>query len=569
VRTHAERGRWTCGRRALASAVCRFRHPSRLDPYFWGTSLAEILERALNTGVVIAGGQSAKSPTIPFGPSGKSHTSATILPARPCQFGKFPNLNNLSANYRPLSPNIVVGLAVQMRVGRRLCVWEALRLESNLLVVGISHHTAPVEIRERFSISESRLYTTLHRLAESPGIQEVVLLSTCNRTEFIVWASDLAAASLSIEEFLAAEFSLSGQDANPFYHFTGTEALLHIFRVASSLDSLVVGEPQIVAQVKAAWTKARQAGTTGRFLDRVFQKALGVSKHVRSETAIGDSPVSIPYAAVALARRLFGSFENRKVMLIGSGKMSELSARYLLSAGVGALWVANRTYDRAVALAGELGGAAIRFEDRWEYLAAADIMISSTGCPHIIFDREDAERIRQMRQGRPIFLIDIAVPRDIDPAVRELPGFFLYDIDDLEGVVAGNLGGRLAAAADAEKMVRRETQLFERELDAERVVPTIVALRAHLEEIRRSEIARFQNASSSNAAASNGDALEALTVRIMDRVAGELARELKQTRQKPEQEEMAAALRHLFRLPQSPLSPPAEIDPDPSSTSPA
>ncbi|HVB99990.1 MAG TPA: glutamyl-tRNA reductase [Candidatus Dormibacteraeota bacterium] len=440
--------------------------------------------------------------------------------------------------------------------------WEVLGLESNLLVIGISHHTAPVEIRERFSVSESRLYPSLHSLNEAPGIQEVVILSTCNRTEFVVWASGTGEASASIHQFLASEFSLTEEQAKQFYQFSGSEALLHLFRVASSLDSLVVGEPQIVAQVKGAWAKARQAGTTGRFLDHVFQKALGVSKQVRNKTAIGAAPVSIPYAAVALARQMFDTFENRNVMLLGSGKMSELSARYLLSAGVGTLWVTNRTYEHAVALATELGGKAVRFEDRWECLAAADIILSSTGCPHVILDREDAERIRRMRDGQPVFMIDIAVPRDIDPAVRDLPGFFLYDIDDLQGVVAGNLDGRLAAAADGEKIVLQEARSFERELDAERVVPTIVALRARLEEIRRAEIARFQAAS--NTTEPGHDDLEAVTARIMDRVAGELARELKQARRKPEQEEMAAALRHLFHLTQSSLASPADMEPDPS-----
>lgn len=456
-------------------------------------------------------------------------------------------------------------LASDMPIAWRLSTWEALRLDSNLLVIGISHHTAPVEIRERFSVSESRLYPSLHHLAESSGIEEVVLLSTCNRTEFILWASDLEAATASIDEFLIPEFGLTGEQKRHFYRFTGSEALLHLFRVASSLDSLVVGEPQIVAQVKSAWTKARQAGTTGRFLDRVFQKAFSISKHVRSETAIGSAPVSIPYAAVALARQLFGSLENRKVMLVGSGKMSELSARYLLSAGVSALWVTNRTYDHAIRLAGELGGTAIRFEDRWEYLGAADIILSSTGCPHVIFDREDGQRILRMREGQPVFLIDIAVPRDVDPAVRDLSGFFLYDIDDLEQVVAGNLDGRMAAAADAEKIVLRQEQLFERELDTERVVPTIVALRARLEEIRLAEIARFQTAAEGGA----GEAVEALTVRIMDRVAGELARELKQAGRKPEQEVMAAALRHLFHLTQSSIPSPSQTEPDPVPTTPA
>jgi glutamyl-tRNA reductase len=422
------------------------------------------------------------------------------------------------------------------------------RLESSLLVLGISHHTAPVEIRERFSVSESRLYPTLHHLAEAPGIEEGVLLSTCNRTEFILWCSELDAASASVQRLLAEEFGLSTEQYGRFYRFTGSPALLHLFRVASSLDSLVVGEPQIVAQVKAAWTKARQAGTTGRFLDHLFQKALSVSKHVRSETQIGSAPVSIPYAAVALARRLFSSLENRNVMLIGSGKMSELSARYLLSAGVQKLYVANRTFENAEALARELGGTPVEFEDRWPYLAQADIILSSTGCPHVIFGREDADKIRQLRQGQPTFMIDIAVPRDVDPAVRELPGFFLYDIDDLQQVVSDNLDGRLAAAAEAETMVEREAKSYGKQLDAERVVPTIVALREHLEEIRLAEIDRYRSEAKTEGAIDQA-AIDALTGRIMDRLARELARELKQTSQRPEQDELAAAVRHLFRLP--------------------
>jgi glutamyl-tRNA reductase len=437
-------------------------------------------------------------------------------------------------------------------------------LESSLLVLGISHHTAPVEIRERFSVSESRLYPSLHHLAESPGIEEAVLLSTCNRTEFILWCSDIEAASASVQRLLASDFGLDTAAYGRFYRFIGGQALLHLFRVASSLDSLVVGEPQIVAQVKAAWTKARQAGTTGRFLDRLFQKGLSVSKHVRNETAIGEAPVSIPYAAVALARRLFSSLDNCKVMLIGSGKMSELSARYLMSAGVAKVWVANRTFEHAETLARELGGTAIHFEDRWPYLAEADIILSSTGCPHIILSREDAERIRRMREGRPLFLIDIAVPRDVDPSVREISGFFLYDIDDLQQVVSTNLDGRLAAAADAERMVEREARSFGKELDAERVVPTIVALRAHLEEIRRTELARFR--SESPAADDVAvEALDALTARIMDRVAGELARELKQTRQRPEQDELTAAVRHLFRLAQPKPAPLPAIEAEPAA----
>jgi glutamyl-tRNA reductase len=433
-----------------------------------------------------------------------------------------------------------------------------------LLVIGISHHTAPVEIRERFSVSESRLYPALHQLADSPGVEEAVLLSTCNRTEFILWCSDIEVASASVQKLLADEFGLSIEQYGRFYRLIGGEALLHLFRVASSLDSLVVGEPQIVAQVKAAWTKAKQAGTSGRFLDHLFQKALSVSKHVRNETEIGSAPVSIPYAAVALARRLFTSLEHRNVMLIGSGKMSELSARYLLSAGVGKLWVTNRTFEHAEALARELGGTPLRFEDRWPYLAQADIILSSTGCPHIIFDKEDAARVRQMHHGQTIFLIDIAVPRDIDPSVRDVPGFFLYDIDDLQQVVTSNLDGRMAAAAEAEKIVEREANAFARQLDAERVVPTIVALRAHLEELRMVEIARFRSEMGTQGIADEA-AIEALTGRIMDRLARELARELKQPRQRPEQDELAAAVRHLFRLAKPKDEPGPRLEAEPAT----
>jgi glutamyl-tRNA reductase len=426
---------------------------------------------------------------------------------------------------------------------------EAGGLEQNLFVLGISFHTAPVEIRERFSIGESKLYPILRQLAEAPGIQEIVVLSTCNRTEFILWTEEISAAAASLENLLASEFGVRPGEEGLFYRLHGHEALVQVFRVTSSLDSLIIGEPQIVGQVKDAWTKARRAGTTGRFLDHLFQKALSVSKHVRNETAIGSAPVSVPHAAVALARRMFSTLENRSVLLLGSGKMSELSARYLLSAGVGTIRVTSRTYEHAVALARELGGTAIRFEDRFESLAASDIILSSTGCPHVILDRNDAERIRKLRQGEPVFVIDIAVPRDIDPAVREVPGFYLYDIDDLREVASGNLEGRLAAAAEAEQMVSREAVSFAPQLDAERVVPTIVALRAHLEEIRRAEVARFRSEAGSSMPGADGVALDALTTRIMDSVAGELARALKKGGWKPERDHLAAAVRHLFQLP--------------------
>jgi glutamyl-tRNA reductase len=424
---------------------------------------------------------------------------------------------------------------------------EGFALEANLVVIGVNHRTAPVEVREKFWMGESRRLEVLQQLVRGEGIEEAVVLSTCNRTEFILWADDASVAVHSVRRLLERDFSLQPAEWESFYSRTGDAALAHVFRVAASLDSMVVGEPEITGQVKSAWAKAQQAGTTGRFLDTAFQKALGVAKRVRNETPIGAAAVSVPYAAVELARQIFGRLEGRKVLILGTGKMGELSARYLLSGGATTVWVASRTYEHALGLAEKLGGTAIPFERRWEHLADADIVISSTGCPHVIVTREDAERIHQQRGGRVVFLIDIAVPRDIDPNVRKVPGVFLYDIDDLERVVARNLSGRQAAAVEAEQIVAREAQQFGRKLTAERVVPTIVALRERLEEIRRQELENYRNRFGPLGAIEE-HAIEALTSQLVQRIATQLARELKQSPERPEQEQLTAAVRRLFGL---------------------
>ena len=421
-------------------------------------------------------------------------------------------------------------------------------MESTLVVIGLNHRTAPVEVRERFWMGESRRYEALQHLVRAEGIEEVVVLSTCNRTEFILWAGDAAGAVRSVRDLLERNYGLQAREWESFYRRAGDDALVHVFRVASSLDSMVVGEPEITGQVKSAWAKAQQAGTTGRFLDALFQKALNIAKRVRNETPIGSAAVSVPYAAVKLARQIFGRLEGRKVLILGTGKMGELSARYLLDNGATPVWVASRTYEHALRLAEKLGGAAVPFERRWEHLADADIVISSTGCPHAILTREDAERIHRERAGRVVFLIDIAVPRDIDPAVREVPGVFLYDIDDLERVVAQNLSERQAAAVEAEQIVAREAQQFGRKLTAERVVPTIVALRERLEEIRLQELESYRSRFGPLNEAEE-QAVETLTAQLVQRIATQLARELKQIPERPEQEQLTAAVRRLFGLP--------------------
>lgn len=422
-------------------------------------------------------------------------------------------------------------------------------MDHQLAVVGVNHKTSSVEVREKFWFSESRLYAALHELAHAEDIAEIVLLVTCNRTEFILWTNNPVTATLAVKDYLRREFSLQEPEWECFYRLQGDEALEHVFRVAASLDSLVVGEPHIVGQVKSAWSKAQQAGTTGRALDAVFQKALTVSKRVRNSTAIGDAAVSVPYAAVELARQIYGNLQGRKVLILGAGKMSELSARYLVANGASTVLITNRTYEHAVDLAEKLQGKAVPFEERWGHLAEADIVISSTGCPHVIFTREDAERIRRERGERPILLIDIAVPRDIDPAVKEVPGIILHDIDDLEQAVQENLNGRRAAAADAEAMVREEAQSFRRRLAVQRVVPTLVALHERLEEIRRQEMETYRR-ELGPLSATEEKALEELTSRTVERIAGLLGRELRETREIPEQDRLTAAVRRLFHLPQ-------------------
>jgi glutamyl-tRNA reductase len=360
------------------------------------------------------------------------------------------------------------------------------------MVIGLNHRTAPVAVRERFWISEPRRYEALSQLSQAEGVAEIVVLATCNRTEVFLWASDPTVAANSVLRFLTAEYGLKLCEWKHFYRLLDEAALLHIFRVASSLDSVVLGDPQIVSQVKNAWAQAQKTASSGRFLDAVLQKALTVSKRVRNETASGNSAVSVPYAAVELAKQILGTLENKRVLLMGAGKMSELSARYLVNHRVSSVCVINRTFEHAQELAATLGGTAVAFEDRWQHLAAADIVISSTSCPHYILSRDEVESIIGQRHARPLVLVDIALPRDIDPQVRDVEGAFLYDLDNLERVVEHNAGEREAAALEAQKIVADEAQGFRRTLLSERVVPTIVALRARLDEICRQELESFK-----------------------------------------------------------------------------
>jgi len=310
---------------------------------------------------------------------------------------------------------------------------------------------------------------------------------------------------------------------------------------------MVVGEPQILGQIKEAYATARAVGAVRMQLDQLLTRAFAVAKRVRTETAVGSSSVSVASVAVELAEKIFGNLKGKSVYLVGAGKMSELSARGLVNHGANSICVINRTLEHAIELATKLGGAAIPFEERWQHMAEADIIISSTSCPHTILSREEAEILVRGRKDQPLVIVDIAMPRDIDSAVREVKGVFLYDLDDLENVVDHNAGEREAAAADAQKILQAEAQGFRRKLMAERVVPTIVALHQRLDEICRQELDSFRQ-ENGPFSKDQDEMLSVVMSRMTKRIAGSLARELKELPEKVEQEEMTTALQRLFHL---------------------
>jgi len=422
-------------------------------------------------------------------------------------------------------------------------------VEPTLAVIGLNFRTSPVAVRERFWISPARRGEALIQLVRSEGIEEVIVLATCNRTEFIVWANDVPTAANSILRFLTQEYQLKLCDWSHFYRLMDDVALTHIFRVTSSLDSMVLGEPEITGQVKEAWAQAQQAGTTGRFLDAVMQKALTVSKRVRTETAVGSSAVSVPYASVQLSREVLGELAGRELLLIGAGKMSERAAHYLMKAGASRVKVMNRTASRGEELAAQLGAMPVSFEDRLQHLKSADIVVSSTSCPHFILTRQEAADIARARRYKPMVMIDIAVPRDIDPNVRDVEGIHLFDMDDLEAVVKRNSAGRQAAAEAAEKIVQAEVLGFRGKLLAERVVPTIVALRRRLDELCRQELETLRK-EFGPFTEDQDETLTVLTSHITKRIAGSLARELKELPEREEQDVLTAAVGRLFQLEQ-------------------
>jgi len=358
----------------------------------------------------------------------------------------------------------------------------------HLVVVGLSHKTAPIEIREKLTFPASAQAEALSQLTRGDQIAEAVILSTCNRTELYAVAASEDGGVDAILDFLADYHGLDRhQLVRYLYIVTGEPVVRHLFRVVASLDSMVVGEAQILGQVKEAYEHAFNAGATGRAFNKLFRQSFELGKRVRTETAIGESAVSISYAAVELGKRVFDSLAGRAILILGAGKMSELTARHLVSNGVSEVLVVNRTRARAEEMAAQFNGTALPYDRLYEGIARADIVISSTAATDYVITKADLAPAIKHR-GRPLFLIDIAVPRDIDPGVNDLRGVFLYDIDDLSGVVESNLEERMVEARRAEGIIDEEVATFLAWIESMEVVPTVAAIRAKAEVIRRMEL---------------------------------------------------------------------------------
>jgi len=357
----------------------------------------------------------------------------------------------------------------------------------------LSHKTAPVELREKMALSGKALERFYQDIIEETALEGAVVLSTCNRTEVYTTARDLEQGKNALRSFMLSRLGVEEDSLDQVLYVPSCyQAIEHLFRVASGLDSMVLGESQILGQVRDAYDEARERGVSNGVLNTLFQRAIAVGKKVRTETGLDRNAVSISYAAVEKAKHVFGSLEGRTVLIIGAGKMSELALGYLMDNGVSTVVVSNRSYDRAVEMAQTVGGQAVRLDRLAEVLGKADIVISCTAATHYVLRRDAIEPYLQNRSSD-LLLIDIAVPRDIDPAIGELPGVHLYDIDDLYNVVETNLMGRQRAAREAETIISHEIEDFNDWLATLYVVPVIKALKTKGEEIRQAEVRRALN----------------------------------------------------------------------------
>ncbi len=418
----------------------------------------------------------------------------------------------------------------------------------NLVLVGVNHKTTPVEIRERLAFTPGKIESSQERLVRYPEIIENIILSTCNRVEIYARVGDSSKGLQLLKEFISDYHNIPVSELEKyFYCYQDEAAVEHLFRVSSSLDSMVLGEAQILGQVKDAYSVARTLDSTGMVLNQLFEKAFNVAKKIREETNVSEGGVSISSAAVELARKIFEDLENHSVMLVGTGEMAELAAKHLISYGVKTVYVASRTYERAVGLAETLNGCALDFDMFKEELYRADIVNTSTAAPTFIITKEIVEKAIHQRKNKPIFFIDIAVPRDIEPEVNDLENVYLYDIDDLQGVVAANLKEREKEAEGAMEIIQNEVEKFNHWVDSLDAVPTIVEMRNRLDIIRQKELDKTLK-KMDHLSEEDQKQIDQMTTSIINKILHTPTVKLKKETQTQEGHHYLKAIRHLFHL---------------------
>ena len=415
------------------------------------------------------------------------------------------------------------------------------------MVIGLNHRTAPLAMRERFWIGESRRYEVLRKLKNAEGVEEALVLSTRCRTEFLVWAGEPTLAANSILQYLSNEHGLKLSEWEHFYRLLDEAVLTHVFRLACGLDCQMSCGPDVVTNLTEAWEQARTVGTTGRSLNTLVEQALRVAEKIRKEKQIGETSACLATMARDLAGQVFGSLEGRRVLLLGTGTAVENSARSMLESGAGPLVVIDQNPLAAQETARKLGAKVATQTDRWGCLLKADIVISASGCPHYVLTREEAERIAAERNRVALLILDINLPRDIDPEVRRVDGVLLYDLDGLERTVVRPAADRTPALSEIEKIVAAEVQAFRIRMQEQTIAPTAVALRLRLDEICRQELESFI-AERGPFTREQDQLLHAITSQVIHKIAGSLARELKDLPEKEEQEQMTKAVARLFHL---------------------
>jgi len=420
--------------------------------------------------------------------------------------------------------------------------------ELNLILVGVNHKTTPVEIREKLAFTKGKIEESIDRLLNYPDIIEHTILSTCNRVEIYARANCHDSAIKSVKQFICDFHELSPVELEDhFYSYKNEEAVEHLFRVSSSLDSMILGEAQILGQVKDAYSLARDLRSTGLVLNQLFEKAFNIAKKVREETGIAERSVSISSAAVELAQKIFDDLENHTVMLVGTGEMAELAAKHLISYGVKTVYVTSRTYERAANLARTLNGSALDFEAFKNELHRADIVITSTSASSFIIKKEMVEKAIQERKNKPIFFIDIAVPRDIEPDVNDLENVYLYDIDDLHVVVSANMKEREKEAENAMNLISHEVTKFNNWIGSLDAVPTIIEIRKKAENIRKQEMERTLK-KLPHVSEDDKQLLRQMSSSMINKILHKPTIKLKQKTQSEDGHVYLKAIRHLFHL---------------------